>query len=161
MTATDTQKVTPLDAARRELEMADEAVRQVEREIAPTLDKFSQAHLTLDEVLQTRGPNVPEAKKARATIAALSGQVAADRARLERVQRKRSAAAEKVASERRAIAHIREAIAVQDQREARQAAVIDDYERQLREKRVALDVEREQGRLLREQLGALVGEEDV
>ncbi len=159
MTATQTQKkLTYLAAAEAALAAAAEEVARVEKDVAPVLDKCAEAQLALDELNNT-APNGPAAKQARATIAALGPQVIAARRRLELVQRRRSAAAERVTSEKLAIADLQQCIATQEQREARQAAVIDDTERQLREQRVALDVERQALRHLREKLAALTGED--
>lgn len=157
MTAT-THTQTHLRAAEAELKIADEAVRQVECEIAPTMEKFSQAHLSLDDLSQIH-PNGPEAKKARTIIAALAPQVNAARRRLGIAERRRDAAASRLDSERAAITLGRQAVIDQERRVARQAEALAIVQRQVSEKRVALDGEERRLLDLRRDLAVLIGED--
>lgn len=161
MTATQIRDVTPLATAEAELAAVDAEVARVERENRPTEEKFGALHETLDTVSQTRGTNAPEARKAAAGIAALSGLVMAGRRRLDAAQRRRATVLERVESEKRAIALARLAVAEQEQRVTRQAGALRAAQRLVAEK--AMPLAEEERRLvdLRRDLEALTGGNEV
>jgi len=157
---TQMQQMTPFELAERELSAADAEVGRVEKEVAPTLDKFAALHEQLDALVGTHGADHPEARKITAKIAAMSGDVIAARTKLEREQRRRSATAERFDSERRAIALARIAVTDQERRVGRQADALAIARREVREKEIAADHEERELLRLRGELQILTGEDE-
>src|SRR6266480_757607 len=108
MTTTQTLRRTPLAAALAELAAFDQELAKIEKQNAPQEEKFGALQEQLDNAVQTLGAGSPDARRARAGIAALVDEVNAGRRRLEVAQRKRGIVVERVESERRAIADLQQ-----------------------------------------------------
>lgn len=148
---------TPLAVAAAELAIARDAVASIEAANRGNEEKFGRVLETFDNAVSTVGAGSPAARKAAAGIAAMRDGIARGRVPLDAAKRRVAQAAEKLASENRAISVVKENLRRQSERVRRAEEMIAVAEKVVGAKREALAREETMRAHFRGELNTLIG----